>query len=130
VLRRTVADLTGFKMNKKQLARASLDEATARVAIATAEEGASAAGDSLKDLFEKLKTLVPSELHEHCASVLVASGAVRKSGTAADRRIVSLAEQFNRRQAYDRRPRTMDEAVAVLNELNRRAANADVKRET
>ena len=120
-----MADLTGFKMNKKQLARASLDDASSRVAIATAEEGASAAGDSLGDLFEKLKTLVPSELHEHCASVLVASGAVRKSGTAADRRIVSLAEQFNRRQAYDRRPRTMDEAVAVLNELNRRTANAD-----
>ena len=124
MLRRTVADLTGFKMNKKQLARASLDDASSRVVIATAEEGASAAGDSLEDLFEKLKTLVPSELHEHCASVLVASGAVRKSGTAADRRIVSLAEQFNRRRAYDRRPRTMDEAVAVLNELNRRAADS------
>ena len=125
MLRRTVADLTGFKMNRKQLAREALDEAAARVAIATAEEEATAGGDSLEDLFEKLKTLVPSELHEHCASVLVASGAVHKSGSAADRRIISLAEQFNRHRAYDRRPRTMDEAVAVLNELNRRAANAD-----
>lgn len=119
-----MADLTGFKMNRIQLARHSLDDASARVAIAVAEEEASAAGDSLEDLFEKMKSLVPNELHEHCASVLVASGAVRKSGSAADRRIISLAEQFNRRRAYDRRPRTMDEAVAVLNELNRRGANA------
>ena len=127
VLRRTVAELTGFKMNAKQLARQGLDDASARVAIAIAmaEKEASAAGDSLEDLFEKMKSLVPTELHEHCASLLVASGAVRKSGSAADRRIISMAEQFNRRRAYDRRPRTMDEAVAVLSEINRRDANAN-----
>jgi len=124
VLRRTVSQLTDFKMNRKQLARHSLDDASARVAVANAQEESSAAGDSLKDLFEKMKALVPTELHERCASVLVASGAVRKSGSAADRKIVSLAEQFNRRRAYDGRPRTMDEAVAVLNELNRRDATA------
>jgi hypothetical protein len=124
VLRRTVADLTGFKMNAKQLARQALDDASARVDIANAQEESSAAGDSLKDLFEKMKALVPGELHERCASVLVASGAVRKSGSVGDRSIISVAEQFNRRRAYDRRPRTMDEAVAVLNELNRRDATA------
>lgn len=124
VLRMTVADLTGFKMNSKQLARGAANETSARVAIASAAEEESAADDSLADLFQKLQALVPTELHERCASVLVASGAVRKSESMADRKIISSAEQFDRRMAYDRRPRTMSEAVAVLNELNQRDANA------
>jgi hypothetical protein len=119
LLRRTVAEILGHSMNATQLTRGAIDEVAAERFYQNerlvAEEPA--LGDTLAGLFEELKELVPAQLHPLCAHVLTRSKAVQKTGTAAELRVVHLAEDFTQRRDRERRPRTMDEAMALMNEI-------------
>ena len=68
-------------------------------------------------LFEELKELVPAQLHSMCAHVLTRSKAVQKTGTTAEMQVMNLADEFRQRQERERRPRTMEEAFALMNEM-------------
>lgn len=108
-------------MNAAQLARGAVDEEAAEKFYENerriAEE--TTTGDTLDGLYLELKELIPPKLHSLCAHILTRSKAVVKSGTAAEMQVIGLAEEFRNREELERRPRTMEEAVALVNEIAR-----------
>jgi hypothetical protein len=109
----------GFTMNPAQLARGAKDEAAARVACAASRRvDPVAKNGTLEGLHEQLKELIPPRLHGLCAHVLVSSGAVKLSGSASDERIFAISDDYARSKANDRAPKTMDEALAMMNALH------------
>ena len=108
-LKRRVSKMLGFKMNPAQLKRG---------ALAAAPSDDEVAPDSLENLFEAMKHAVPPSHLGYVANVLASSSAVLKTRTAGDRRVEELAERFRREQAADHRPRTIEEALAVVRELH------------
>jgi hypothetical protein len=108
-LKRRVSKMLGFKMNPQQLKRG---------ALAAAPSDDEFAQDSLESLFEAMKHAVPPSYLGYVANVLASSSAVLKTRTAGDRRVEELAERFRREQAADHRPRTIEEALAVVRELH------------
>ena len=106
-------------MNTTQLARGALDEFAAERFYENERRVAEepALGDTLEGLFEELKELVPAQLHSMCAHVLTRSKAVQKTGTTAEMQVMNLADEFRQRQERERRPRTMEEAFALMNEM-------------
>lgn len=121
VLRRTVAEVLGVSMNATQLARGAIDE----LAVERYQEnerlatGGPSTGDTMEGLYQELKELIPVQLHALCAHVLTRSKAVVKTGSTAEVEISNLAEEFRQRKELDRRPRTMEEAMACVNEIAR-----------
>ena len=112
-LKRRVSKMLGFTMNRTQLKRGALAAAVSDDEVAH--------GDSLESLFEAMKHAVPPSYLGYVANVLASSSAVLKTRTAGDRRVEELAERFRREQAADHRPRTIEEALAVVRELHHTA---------
>jgi len=119
LLRRTVAEILGHSMNATQLKRGAIDELALERSYENERRVAdeAARGDTLEGLFEELKELVPAQLHSLCAHILTRSKAVQKTGNTAEMQVMSLADEYCRRRERERRPRTMEEALALMNEM-------------
>ena len=119
LLRRTVAEILGHSMNATQLKRGAIDELASERLCENERRVADepARGDTLEGLFEELKELVPTQLHSLCAHILTRSKAVQKTGNTAEMQVMSLADEYRQRRERERRPRTMEEALALMNEM-------------
>ena len=119
LLRRTVAEILGHSMNATQLKRGAIDELASERLYENERRVTDepARGDTLEGLFEELKELVPAQLHSLCAHILTRSKAVQKTGNTAEMQVMSLADEYRRRRERERRPRTMEEALALMNEM-------------
>jgi len=119
LLRRTVAEILGHSMNATQLKRGAIDELASERLCENERRVADepARGDTLEGLFEELKELVPTQLHSLCAHILTRSKAIQKTGNTAEMQVMSLADEYRQRRERERRPRTMEEALALMNEM-------------
>lgn len=126
LIRRSIADLMQLGMNPQQLAKYAFDEdaAVERYENVQAERARDTHTASLDELYEELKQLVAPQLHTRCAEVLAACTAIQRTGGLNEVRVIDLANESRRKREFERRPRTVTEALAIARELDQLATNA------
>ena len=70
-----------------------------------------------------VKELIAPQLHARCAEVLAACTAIPKTGGLNEIRVLDLADESRRKREFERRPRTVAEALAMARELDQLATN-------
>lgn len=120
LIRRNIADLMELGMNPMQLAKYAFDEraAAARYENVRVEEERGAHTSSLDELYEAMKQLIAPQLHSRCAEVLAACTAIQRTGGLNESRVLDLADEARRKREFERRPRTVTEALAIARELD------------
>jgi hypothetical protein len=114
-----------LRMNPMQLAKYAFDEhaAEARYENVRVEQETGAHSSSLDELYEAMKQLIAPQLHSRCAEVLASCTAIRRTGGLNESRVLALADEARRKREFERRPRTVTEALAIARELDELATN-------